>query len=225
MKNVAGYDVSRLMVGSLGCLGLILDATMKVVPKPKSETTYRFNIEPQKMNAFVSQLQARGLPVSASCHDSEALFLRFSGEENEILNLPKALKKHFSFIEFEETQELNFWKSVKEHQHPFFEQTRNLWRFSVPADTPAIAIPGNMFYEWNGSLRWLYSDASADEIFMKAEESGGSACLFKADPFESENITQRFQPLSPTLSTWHKRLKLAFDPDQLFNHGRLYREF
>lgn len=224
MKNVAGYDLSRLMAGSMGGLGIILDTTFKVVPKSSLNATYCFAVETGKMPQFINQLRQHSLPVSASSHDGEWLRVRFSAGTQEISDIERRLNSIANFVTYEAEDNNDYWQQLKNHTLPFFTANRNLWRLSVPATTPALPIPGKTLLEWNGALRWCHSEAAAADIFEAVAKHGGSATLFKADTYQSAEITQRFQPLSAPLLAWHQSIKNALDPDHLLNVGRMYKE-
>lgn len=224
MKNVAGYDISRLMVGAMGCLGIILDATIKVVPKTVAQRSFRFDIEVDKITPFINKLTALGLPVSASVHDAtfkqNCLLVRFSAGINEIAELNNVLQHELSFLNFEEETNASYWSDLKEHKTEFFSRAETLWRISVAPNTPPLALAGESVIEWNGALRWLRTNASAGDVFSEVAKVGGSATLFRSDN-QGEDV---FQPLSAPLQQWHKQLKKAFDPAAILNPGRMYRD-
>jgi glycolate oxidase FAD binding subunit len=225
MKNVAGYDLSRLMVGSMGCLGIILEATLKVLPRAAVEETWCFSVESTNTPQFINRLRLHSLPVTASCHDGEKLRVRFSGGHQEIATLGQRLDRIADFISREREEGNQYWTHVREHTLPFFSEKRNLWRLSVPATTPVLPIPGNTLTEWNGALRWCYTDAAPADVFEAVSRAGGSASLFRADAWQRTEIRERFQPLAAPVMAWHQALKSALDPDLLLNPGRMYAEF
>jgi len=225
MKNVAGYDVSRLMAGSMGCLGVILDITLKVIPSTRAEKSFVFSMEPENSLAFINDLRKRGLPVSATCQLCAQLMVRFSAGNTEIAELEDRLEEHYSFIEWLESDDYLFWEQLREHQHPFFEQASTLWRLSMPADADIHGLadkPEDVLTEWGGSLHWLKTTKSADEIFNHARINNGQATLFRY-PATQQPATI-FQPLAPALEQWHKSLKAAFDPFGIFNPGKMYTQ-
>jgi len=223
MKNVAGYDVSRLMVGAQGCLGVILEATLRVMPRPAAERSFRFQVERGRASAFLNTLAAQGFPLSASCHDGHQLSVRFSAGEREIAGLDSALRRQFDFFAAEEEPLLSFWEDLREQRMPFFTRGEgDLWRLSLPPAAPDPELPGDLVVEWNGALRWLRTRKEPREVFEKVAALGGSATLFRAA--DDKPREQRFQPLPPPLLAWHHQLKQAFDPARILNPGRLYRE-
>ena len=221
MKNVAGYDISRLLTGSLGCLAVILEATIKLLPRPGVERSYRFTITPDRATAFVNKLTAMGFPVSATCHDRQHLVVRFSAGAGEIGSLAERLRQQFDYIEHAEETDADYWLTVREQQHEFFRNTRALWRLSL---APAVKhnLPGVEFVEWNGALRWLKTDTAPATVFDRLARLNGAASLFRSEAAVSAE--PRFQPLAPPLKHWHRQLKQAFDPAGILNTGRMYQD-
>ncbi len=225
MKNVAGYDVSRLMSGSMGCLGIILDVTLKVIPSSSAEKTIVFRLEPDNSLAFINDLRKRGLPVSATCQLSDQLMLRFSAGNQEIAGLEKKLSEHYSFIEWFESDDHAYWENLREHKLPFFDQTETLWRLSLPADVDLSALAGDsadVLTEWGGCLHWLKTTKSAPDVFNHAANNNGQATLFRYPEITPPDSI--FQPLAPPLAQWHNKLKTAFDPLGIFNPGKMYAQ-
>ena len=211
MKNVAGYDVSRLMVGALGTLGVLLDISLKVLPIPVMECTLVFEVGHAQALELQNTWAAKPLPISATCHTDELLHVRLSGSEKGIL----AAQKQLGGEQVQGADE--FWRNLKEHRHDFFKQTETLWRISVPPATPALNVSGPCLVEWNGGLRWLKSDIPGQSIRTTIDAVGGHATLFRGG--DRENV---FHPLQPTVSKLHKNLKTAFDPSGILNPGRMY---
>lgn len=215
MKNVAGYDVSRLMAGSLGTLGLMLEISLKVLPVPAAELTLRFDMNEAEALENMNRWAAQPLSLSASCYHDGKLTLRLSGATAAVSSVRQKLGG-------EEVQDADmFWHSVREQQHAFFAVAQPLWRLSLPSTANSITLQGQQLIEWGGALRWLSSDASADTIRQAATALGGHATLFRS----TGDIAEPFQPLSGPLLEIHKRLKQRFDPHHIFNPGRMYSEF
>ncbi|MCC8996804.1 MAG: glycolate oxidase subunit GlcE [Nitrosomonas sp.] len=220
MKNVAGYDVSRLMVGALGTLGVLLEISLKVLPKPIVETTLCIPIGEtaaiDKMNRWAGQ----PLPISATCYHKDQLFYRLSGVESAV----KAAQLKLGGDELNEQQGISFWQSIREQTDHFFMTAshNNLWRLSIASNAPPLALAGEQLFEWNGSLRWLKNTVDCDHqaIRQAAEKYGGHAILFR------HHLTNAsvFHPLSSGLVKIHRALKEQFDPAGIFNPGRLYPE-
>lgn len=221
MKNVAGYDVSRLIAGSLGTLGLITEVTLKVLPKPVAEATLRFDMnQPEaldKLNAWGRQ----PLPIVASAWQDwqgGMLTLRLAGARAAVE--AAQLKLGGEKVGADGTA---FWIDLCDQKSAFFT-TATLWRLSVPSVAPQLDLPGEQLIEWGGALRWLKSDAAPEAIRAAAANVGGSAMLYRA-PAEMKARVGAFAPLAAPLMKLHQNLKAAFDPQGLFNPGRLYSEF
>jgi glycolate oxidase FAD binding subunit len=212
MKNVAGYDVARLLAGSMGTLGLMLQHSVKVLPRARSEATLRFDMS--EIDAL-RQLNVWGgmpLPISASCWHDGVLALRLSGATAAVnaalTGLGGALLPDCA----------PFWADVREQQHPFFAGDAPLWRLSVPSTTSALILPGQQLIEWGGALRWLKSDVDAATIRRTVSAAGGHATLFRG----ADKAAGVFQPLAPAIARIHGRLKASFDPSHIFNPGRVH---
>lgn len=214
MKNVAGYDVSRLAAGSLGTLGLIAEASLKVLPKPERELTLAFALPQREALEAVNRWAGQPLPVSASAwHDGE-LRLRLSGSE-------PALRAAAERLGGERIDEASaFWSSIREQTHAFFDGPQPLWRLAVPSTTPPLGLPGRELLEWTGALRWLKSDAPAAHIRDTAQRVGGHAALFRA----ADKSAGAFAPLDAATARLHRALKAEFDPAGILNPGRLYAD-
>lgn len=212
MKNVAGYDVSRLMTGALGTLGLLLEASLKVLPIPPAETTLCYQSDEAEAIEKMNRLGGTPLPVSAACYADGALYVRLSGAAAGV----RAAREKLGG----ETVESGaaFWESLREQSHPFFAPGARLWRLSVKSTTPPLTLPGRQLIEWGGALRWLVTDADAATVRAAAEKAGGHATLFRA----ADKSAGVFHPLKPALQKIHQRLKQAFDPKGVLNPGRLY---
>ncbi|MBK9251163.1 MAG: glycolate oxidase subunit GlcE [Proteobacteria bacterium] len=217
IKNVAGYDVSRLLAGSLGTLGVIAELSIKVLPRPASELTLRFEMTEGEALRHLNSWAGQPLPLSASCWHEGALRVRLAGAQPAVEASARVLGGEREPATLAEDS----WHGVREQQHPFFEGARPLWRFSIPTNAAPLALPGAQLIEWGGALRWLRSDASADALRARARELGGHATLFRG----ALPRPQAFTPLSPALLAIHQRLKREFDPAGIFNPGRMYPEF
>lgn len=214
MKNVAGYDVSRLLVGSLGILGVICEVSLKVLPVHSSSVTLMFNRDEATALSALTAFAAQALPVNASAWHHGQLFLRLSGAAAAVLDAQTRLGGNA----LEPGEAMAWWQAVRDHRHSYFaDNDTPLWRLSVPAVAAPLHLP-NQFIEWGGALRWLRTEAHVDEVRAMAAKLGGHATLFK-DPQRRSGV---FTPLSEALSQIHRDLKCAFDPDRVFNPGRLY---
>ncbi|MBE0620026.1 MAG: glycolate oxidase subunit GlcE [Burkholderiales bacterium] len=214
MKNVAGYDISRPMAGSLGTLGLILEVSLKVLPLPFAEATTRLELPQDKAIAMLNHWGGQPLPISASAWAEGYLALRLSGAPSAI----KAARETIGGEAMEAEQAQRFWSGMREQTDAFFGSDKPLWRLSVPSVTPPLALPGEEVIEWGGAQRWLASNADARTIREAAARSGGHATLFRA----ADKSAGVFTPLAPALAKIHRNLKQAFDPAGVFNPGRMY---
>jgi glycolate oxidase FAD binding subunit len=215
MKNVAGYDVSRLMTGAFGTLGILLDISIKVLPIPAATRTLAQCCSQAEALERMTQWAARPLPVSATCFDGERLWVRLSGNRGGVA----AAAERIGGEAIDEADALSFWRDqVREQQHPFFTGDSPLWRLSVPPTTSPLSLPGAQLIEWGGAQRWLRSDAGADLIRSQVSAPGGHATLFRGGDRHSDV----FQPLPPGLLALHREMKRAFDPKGILNPGRLY---
>ncbi|PCJ86316.1 MAG: glycolate oxidase subunit GlcE [Thiotrichaceae bacterium] len=225
MKNVAGYDVSRLMAGAMGTLGVLLEVSLKVLPKAESESTQVFQCNFKEASEKTHSLSRTALPVSATCYHDSILRIRLSGTHNAVAAAMKSMGG--------DTMESasNYWHSIKEQQHDFFNTEKSLWRLSLASNIENISLGGDVnddnsdshyLHEWGGALRWLKTDIAGDKIQRALEKLDGQATLFRNRKINAEQNPIIFQPLSPGLLQIHKKLKLAFDPENILNPGKQY---
>jgi glycolate oxidase FAD binding subunit len=214
MKNVAGYDVSRVVAGSLGTLGVIAEASLKVLPRPPAELTLQLEAPESRALELMNRWAAQPLPLSAAAWHDGLLWVRLSGSSAAV----RAAAAGLGGSPLDDTQ--GFWRAIREHTHAFFASDAPLWRLAVPSVTPPLDLPGRQLIEWGGGLRWLSSGAGAVEVRQLARRSGGHATLFRA----ADKSAGAFAPLDPVLLRLHRALKSAFDPAGIFNPGRLYPE-
>ena len=213
MKNVAGFDVSRLMAGALGTLGVLLEVSIKVSPLPAAELTLVFEIDATAALKKMNGLSGRNWPLSGACYDGKYLKIRLSGSDSALA----AAKKQLNGDVQPADEAALFWLDVREQKLPFFQQEEAaLWRLSLPSSATKPQFSGSYFWDWGGALWWLKTHEPAETIFAQAQALGGNACRFRSAQ------GGLFQPLSPGLEKLHKRIKAAFDPHGLFNPGRLY---
>lgn len=202
MKNVAGFDASRLMAGSLGTLGVILEVSLKVVPRPATEITLGFDMPAADAIRDMNTWAGRPLPLSAAAHRGNTLYIRLAGTESAV----GAARAHLGGELIDDGG--RFWSELREHRHGFFRTDRPLWRLSVPAAAPPLELPGEWLLDWGGAQRWLVSDAPADLIRRQAAAAGGYATGFRP---------AAFSPLDEPRRRLHRQLQAAFDPDGIFN--------
>lgn len=212
MKNVAGYDVSRLIAGSLGTLGVILEVSLKALPLPVAEFTLRREQTQAEAIALMNVWAGKPLPLSATCHVGKALYVRLSGAAAAV----RAAREKLGGEEI--ANGAAFWQSLREHQLDFFRQPQPLWRLSLKSTTPPLNLAGPQLVEWGGTLRWLKSGTDAKTVRDAAAAGGGHAILFRG----GNKSVGVFHPLPPALESIHRRLKRTFDPAGILNRGRLY---
>ncbi|MBU3707726.1 MAG: glycolate oxidase subunit GlcE [Burkholderiaceae bacterium] len=216
MKNVAGYDVSRLLTGSLGTLGLILEVSIKVLPRPFAQHSLQLAMSEQDALHQLNVWGGQPLPISASCWLQGQLYVRLSGAQAAV----DAAIKTIGGNDVAEPE--RFWDDVREQTHAFFSESEQpLWRLSVPTVAPPLALPGEQMIEWGGAQRWLKTSAEAAAIRAAATAAGGHATLYKG----GDKSVGVFQPLAPAVARIHRNLKNAFDPAGIFNPRRMYTDF
>ena len=220
MKNVAGYDVSRLLAGSMGVLGVICEVSLKVLPLPVASTTLRFEMGEA---AALKQLNTWGgqpLPVNASAWWSGMLVLRLSGAAAAVQSAASRLGGEVIAADLAAA----FWAGLRDQSDEFFVGATKavaagatLWRLSVPQTAAPMALTGEHLVEWGGGQRWVVTTTAAAAVREAAAKAGGHATVFRGN-----KAGGALAPLPPALMRIHRELKTAFDPDRIFNPGRLY---
>jgi len=213
MKNVAGYDVSRALAGSLGTLGLILEVSLKVLPLPVAEATRTLELPQDKALELLNHWCGKPMPISASAWADGNLAVRLSGAESAV----QAACDSIGGEAVEPDAAAAYWRGIREQTDAYFKSDRPLWRLSVPSVAPPLALADAQLVEWGGALRWLASNADARTVRAAAAHAGGHATLFRA----ADKSAGAFTPLAPPLAKIHRNLKQAFDPAGIFNPGRM----
>jgi glycolate oxidase FAD binding subunit len=222
IKNVAGYDVSRVVAGSLGILGVIVEVSLKVLPRAEGEATLRFDMKPAEALAALYAWGAKPLPLDASAWWNGNLVVRLRGA-------PAAVHEAVAQLGGETIAAAAagpFWSALRDQTDPFFvaaaeaieHQDAALWRLSLPATAPLLGLAGDELIEWNGAQRWLATALPPALVRDAAAAVGGHATLFRG----RDKSAGVFAPLAAPLRLVHERLKRAFDPNGIFNPGRLY---
>ncbi|WP_339450591.1 glycolate oxidase subunit GlcE [Pseudomonas sp. JAI120] len=211
MKNVAGYDLSRLMAGSYGGLGVVTEVSLKVLPKPRQTLSISLELDTDRALLRLAEWGQQPLPISAACHDGQRLHLRLEGGEGSVAAAHDRLGG--------ECLDAAYWHDLNEHRLSFFDEDLPLWRLSLPHNTPRLSLPGTQLIDWGGAQRWLKSDADASVIRTVVDKLGGHATCYHPGLIDSP-----FQPLPDTLMRYHRNLKQQLDPRGIFNPGRLYAE-
>lgn len=221
MKNVAGYDVSRVQVGAWGTLGVLLDVSMKVLPVPDIDLTLRQQTAEHDLSAFAA-IMRQPLPLSGAMLIGDSRYLRLSGSE-------AAVRAAALSLGGDTLDDNAIWSGVRDHTHPFFTgayaacangSDKTLWRISVADYQPALELSGDWLYEWAGGQRWLLTEVPADTVFNVVAAAQGHATRYS----ESSAKSPSFQPIEGGLQKLHTRLRDSFDPLRVFNRGRYHPE-
>lgn len=237
MKNVAGYDVSRLMVGAMGTLGLLTELSLKVLPMAPAEATLVFQLDQAAALAQLHRWGAQPLPLNASCWvcddtaplSPELLFVRLRGARAAVESACQHMLADVPGQRMDNAQAGPDWAACRDLKLPFFntpaDKSLALWRLSVPQTAPVLALPWPQLVEWHGGLRWLWAPTSAQPQLQQAVSAvGGSATMFFAPQAGATGVRNCFSPLGSAIDQIHRRLKAEFDPAGIFNPGRMYAD-
>jgi len=212
MKNVAGYDLSRLMVGAYGTLGVLLDISLKVLPRPAASLTITHECTPDAAISRMSGMLAQPYPIDAACFHGELCTLRLTGSE-------KAVQHAHAQLGGEIMDNCgSFWRALNEHELSLFSSAPVLYRIMVKPATPPLDIEGKWLLDWGGAQRWLSSDAPLASIREQVAKVGGHVTQFRG----GDRNGMIFSPLAAPLLPLHQRLKHSFDPQHIFNRSRMY---
>jgi len=217
MKNVAGYDLSRLMAGALGTLGVLLGVSVRLLPRPRAEKTLLLECDAEASRALMRSFRAAPVPLTGSSYTAGQLHLRLSGHESV---LDAFHDTHGgSWVENGD----DYWRGLRDHALPFFHRPGRLWRISVPPDTAPLALEGESLVDWGGAQHWVRTPEDGDRVRRLARDAGGHAVAFRQDDDERDDPV--FQPLDETIAGLHRRLKSVFDPKSVLNPGRVYGDW
>ncbi|MBR9866048.1 MAG: glycolate oxidase subunit GlcE [Oceanospirillales bacterium] len=212
MKNVAGYDVSRLQAGAMGTLGVLTEVSLKVLPKPAAVRTLSWQLEAKQALSLMLELAGKPKPISAACWIEGQLYVRLSGAQSAV----DATLKEWNGCD--EPDSDNFWRALRDQQLSQFQSNDPLWRFSI---NPAAEIPSLdhlSIIDWGGAQRWYRGHQDKHEMEALAELAGGQVSLYTG----GDRTADVFHQPVPALQEIQKRLKASFDPDGILNSGRLY---
>lgn len=212
IKNVAGYDISRLMAGAYGTLGILLELSLKVLPRPATTSTLFHECSEIEAIEFMSSLLRKPLPVDAACYYKGQCYVRLSGSKQSVIDAKQKLPGETL------SENSHFWQHLCEHKLSFFNNKKPLWRIVVKPNTAPLPIEGEWLLDWGGAQRWLFSDSEPSHVRAAVKQRGGHATLFRG----GDRYSDVFQPLSEPLTKLHQRLKHSFDPNNIFNPGRMY---
>ena len=199
LKNVAGYDVSRLMVGAFGTLGLLLDVSIRVRPIPETAVTLARECKPAEATALIVTLLGQPLPATATAYCGGVLRIRLSGSRESVTHAARSLDLDL------EVEDDAFFRAARDHAHPFFLNPGPLWMLSLPVG--AVFDEADTFAEWAGARVWWRTDAGADTVRTRARAAGGRAASFPP----------RLVDVAPPVAKYMRRVKAAFDPDNILN--------
>ena len=210
IKNVAGFDVSRLLVGSLGTLGVILEASIRVMPIPETESTLAFaHADADAHIRWINELGGEPWPISAACWVDGKSHLRLSGSERGVAQAVTRLGG--DAVDFD-------WRALKEQQQDFFAGDDPLTRVALPPTSADLGTGAPQLIEWGGAQRWLRGDVDLAELRERVAPLGGNVCAFRG---HAPGVGL-FQPLPDAVLRLQRNLKSSFDPAGIFNPGRLY---
>lgn len=212
MKNVAGYDASRLQAGAMGTLGLLTEISLKVLPRHAMTMTLVEDISATDAIRLMNERARQAKPITAACWLGGRLFTRLAGAASAVL----ATAEQWSGEPYNDDP--LFWSALRDQRLPWFDDTRPLWRFSVKSTAEHWQPDGNWLIDWGGSQRWLKSQGELTEKARQATAAGGQVSLFQGGNRQQEV----FHPQPQALQQIQQRLKHNFDPDGIFNPGRLY---
>ncbi|UXZ53447.1 glycolate oxidase subunit GlcE [Halomonas sp. 7T] len=220
MKNVAGYDLSRLMVGAQGTLGVLADISFKVLPIPTASHSLRLTMGLDDALKRLSELGRQPLPITAAAWRAGELFIRLEGGASSVNATQERLGG--------EALSAEFWQQLRDQQHEFFtlSEGKSLWRLSLPPHTPRLALDiaeDDIFYDWGGSQRWVKTHLDADTLRAACQAAGGHATCYT--PHAEGGAASPFTPLNPVVEKYHRNLKAELDAHGIFNPGRLYAAF
>jgi glycolate oxidase FAD binding subunit len=219
MKNVAGYDVSRLLAGSLGILGVLLDVSLKVMPVARGTRTLRRHIAAQGAIDLLGEAAQRGLPLTGSFWNNGELYVRLEGSPSGLDEVVPAIGGDL----LDESAAAALWHSVREQTQTHFTSALPLWRLSLPATTAGAALvrADRVAFEWNGAQAWI-NGVERQAIDVITRTTGGHATLFRRDAMAIDDTSEIFAPLPAPLLDLHRAVKRVFDPAGILNPGRMY---
>lgn len=211
MKNVAGYDIARLMAGAMGTLGVLLEISLKVLPQPAAERTLVLEMERERALHKMRELSAKPVPLAGACHLQDRLYLHLSGNASGVTAWEQQIGGEHGGGE-------EFWQRLRDHRLDFFKKDAPLWRLSLPPATGCRDYDADALTDWAGAQRWVYTDLPAERLREEVGRHQGHATLFRGGDRRGEV----FQPPDTVTARLHRGLKATFDPQGIFNPGRLY---
>ncbi len=221
MKNVAGYDVSRLQAGAMGAFGLISEVSFKVLPRLESSVSLSQSIDPQEALALMNKLAGTSKPITAASWIDGRIYIRIEGPRKAVDATSKQWQSEYGLTCLDEPDAVTLWQSLREHKHVFFEGTedeKTLWKFSVNAAASHISPEQHWAFDWCGSQRWLIGEFSLEELAEHAKRMGGTVQHYSGGDRDHDLALPQNEAVKQIMIN----LKRSFDPENIFNRGRLY---
>ena len=212
MKNVAGYDVSRLQAGALGTLGVLSEISLKVLPRAEHTLTLAYDMPAAGALTAMNQRAASAAPLSGACWLDGKLYLRLAGEPGAVTHTARNWGGEAV------ADGDDFWRDLRELRLPFFAGDAPLWRLSVKPTASLASTPEPVLLDWCGAQRWLRGEFRLEALQQQAAIAGGNATLVRG----GDRTAEVQPPPDPVSRRLQQRLKHSFDPQGIFNPGRLY---
>ena len=212
MKNVAGYDVSRMQAGAMGTLGIITEVSLKIMPKPAATVTIKQEMDAATAIENMNRLSGQSKPLTGACWFDNHLYLRLAGARSAV----DSTVNQWQGAALDDSDA--FWSTLREQQLDYFLDATSLWRFSVKSSATHMLPDEDWLIDWGGAQRWLRGDFATGKLEALAEAAGGQVSLYRG----GDRSQEVFHTQPEALQKIHQRLKHAFDPNGVFNPNRLY---
>lgn len=216
MKNVAGYDVSRMQAGAMGVLGVMTQISLKVMPRPELETTLCLPVNEADAIILMNKLTATPKPITAASWYKGELHVRLSGSSNSVVQCVKEWLNVHGFVEVVEGQA--FWQTLREYQHDFFEGSQPIWRYSIKPTVGPLNLSGDSLLDWSGAQRWVKGDFEMQQMHSLAVAANGSVSKWRG----GERSAEVNSAMPMAMQELQQRLKRSLDPKNILNPGRIY---
>ncbi|CAI8192895.1 MAG: Uncharacterised protein [Marinobacterium sp. xm-d-530] len=213
MKNVAGYDLSRLQAGAMGGLGLMTEISLKVLPKPATTRTLKFTMDQAEAIQRMNSMSGQPKPITAAYWSSGELYVRLAGAASAV----DATAKSWGGEELASDVALALWSDLQDQQLAIFNADK-VWRFSMKSSADVLPIEGDSLINWGGAERWYVGDHSFDRMVALAESTGGQVSLYRG----GDRTDEVLHPVNPSIQSLQQRIKASVDPQGVFNPGRAF---
>lgn len=213
MKNVAGYDLSRLQAGAMGGLGLMTEISLKVLPKPATTRTLKFTMDQAEAIQRMNSMSGQPKPITAAYWSSGELFVRLAGAASAV----DATTESWGGEELASDVALALWSDLQDQQLAIFNADK-VWRFSMKSSADVLPIEGDSLINWGGAERWYVGDHSFDRMVALAEGAGGQVSLYRG----GDRTDEVLHPVNPSIQSLQQRIKASVDPQGVFNPGRAF---